>query len=814
MPSIMPTGKQQYTNNAGVPLAGGRVYTFDAGTTTPKATFQDAAGTVENPNPIVLNARGEALAFWDGAYDVKVTDANGVTIYTVSNYQSPLTSVELTSDQGTDLVKGTWFGGLKEYVSALGTFLGTSLIGFVQSGADARPRSAQEKLRERISVEDFGAAGNGVANDTAAINAALAACKVVYFAPGAVYKADTITINKPGQTVYLNGALLNLAQMVINADNVTVDLGGGEIRGPLHVGKLAIQAAPGQNKLVFEDASQFVVGDEIWCSYGDNGENFPIYTPTAITAINGNTVTVAANLLGTVPIPVGMYIGTFSWGTLIDQGTSKNLRFVGGKITNGQGYFMSIWRWKEADFATNIPSVICDRIDFSGNGLDQFLFVKAHAKFIDCTFGITYDVAKTGIVYGDDADIQLVRCHMARGNFDSDFTPISDAGRKTFFQGSAGRVSAVDCHFDGANKNPSAAYFNGNTLHAITFNSGGAPHDGAAGSPSVARFAIFSFARTRFENYSRSVFSTTVAADPYALLADSVEFNDCQIGTQLFQLKSLESVTIRNFSFNGCRIFAGGPSSVMQAQNPQFVARLNSCSLKLNGAAPELTACEVNNSTIYDSNTIQADSSARFNMVRLQNTAIRTSALFGYTQFSGTFIIDNPRFNGTTGNLTDMDIMTLQNGQGAGIRVRSANGSLWYDVATNGGVAFLIPELSLSWFDGRITGLYGDDWILGAMQNVRQSFGGQYKATYSLGSTTSGSSEAGSTAIAVTTVSYVTNRPVSGDRIFIQTSDHKVFVTTVAPGYADNSLVIPLVEPLPASVNAGTGVWFVRLVAL
>jgi hypothetical protein len=51
---------------------------------------------------------------------------------------------------------------------------GSSLIGFQQDGAGAVARTAQNKLRETISVKDFGAVGDDVTDDTAAIIAAIA----------------------------------------------------------------------------------------------------------------------------------------------------------------------------------------------------------------------------------------------------------------------------------------------------------------------------------------------------------------------------------------------------------------------------------------------------------------------------------------------------------------------------------------------------------------------------------------------------------------------------------------------------------------
>lgn len=88
MATLLPNGKQQYTDNAGNPLIGGKLYTYDAGTANPRPTFQDASGTVPNTNPVILDGRGEATVFWDGAYKVKLCSASDAVIWTQDNLQS------------------------------------------------------------------------------------------------------------------------------------------------------------------------------------------------------------------------------------------------------------------------------------------------------------------------------------------------------------------------------------------------------------------------------------------------------------------------------------------------------------------------------------------------------------------------------------------------------------------------------------------------------------------------------------------------------------------------------------------------------
>jgi hypothetical protein len=57
---LSPSPKQQFFDNNGRPLVGGKLFTYEAGSSTKLATYTDSGGLTANANPIVLDYRGEA----------------------------------------------------------------------------------------------------------------------------------------------------------------------------------------------------------------------------------------------------------------------------------------------------------------------------------------------------------------------------------------------------------------------------------------------------------------------------------------------------------------------------------------------------------------------------------------------------------------------------------------------------------------------------------------------------------------------------------------------------------------------------------
>jgi hypothetical protein len=88
--NLSPVGNAfQFFSNDGLPLAAGKLQTFQAGSTTPLATFTDASGLIANTNPIILGTSGRPPStIWleEGFfYKFVLSDANDVVIQTYDN---------------------------------------------------------------------------------------------------------------------------------------------------------------------------------------------------------------------------------------------------------------------------------------------------------------------------------------------------------------------------------------------------------------------------------------------------------------------------------------------------------------------------------------------------------------------------------------------------------------------------------------------------------------------------------------------------------------------------------------------------------
>lgn len=172
---LSPSAKQQFLTDAGEPAAGYALYTYAANTTTEQATFTNRAGTVPNSNPIILDARGEAIIYLTPGvvYD-----------YVLKTAPDPVGSLVWTRED------------------VIATAGDANAVSFQQRGTGAIQRSSQEKMRERYTAldiipealhEDI-AAGTSITNVASYIAQACDNADEIVLPPGRYYLLDGFVV--------------------------------------------------------------------------------------------------------------------------------------------------------------------------------------------------------------------------------------------------------------------------------------------------------------------------------------------------------------------------------------------------------------------------------------------------------------------------------------------------------------------------------------------------------------------------------------------------------------------------------------------
>lgn len=87
---LSPLIKFREFDNNGVPLNGGQLFSYIAGTSTPQATYTDQSGGTPNANPVVLDSAGRASVWLDPtlAYKFVLKDSLSNLIWTVDQVSS------------------------------------------------------------------------------------------------------------------------------------------------------------------------------------------------------------------------------------------------------------------------------------------------------------------------------------------------------------------------------------------------------------------------------------------------------------------------------------------------------------------------------------------------------------------------------------------------------------------------------------------------------------------------------------------------------------------------------------------------------
>lgn len=114
---LSPVGNgQQFFDNNGLPLNGGLIYTYQAGSSTLLTTYTTVNGTIANTNPIVLDASGRTPSeIWmqtGYSYKFVIQTSAAVTLQTLDNLYPILQSAPAVSATFTTGMILIWSGSL------------------------------------------------------------------------------------------------------------------------------------------------------------------------------------------------------------------------------------------------------------------------------------------------------------------------------------------------------------------------------------------------------------------------------------------------------------------------------------------------------------------------------------------------------------------------------------------------------------------------------------------------------------------------------------------------------------------------------
>lgn len=180
--SIQPT-YPIFTETDGQPLEDGYIWIGQDNLdpqVNPINVYFDSALTIPASQPIrtlggyPANSGTPARLYVNSDYSIRVMNKNGSIVYSAPS-------------------------ATERYSSVVVTGLDASSIEFLQAGTGAVPETVQTKLRRTVDVKDFGATGDGVTDDTTAIQNAIdslaATGGVVHFPPGEYRVARSVGVN-------------------------------------------------------------------------------------------------------------------------------------------------------------------------------------------------------------------------------------------------------------------------------------------------------------------------------------------------------------------------------------------------------------------------------------------------------------------------------------------------------------------------------------------------------------------------------------------------------------------------------------------
>ena len=262
---ILGNPKPQYEDSLGVPYVGMRLFFYAAGTSTKQDTKTDSAGGTTNTNPVVIGADGypesNVMIYGDDSLIYKVVaappgsdDPPTSPLWTSDNLSpASATNARLKSDLAstTDVAKGDALIGGKR----------------TDSGTVAFTLHDFNETRYLDVMTDFGAVGDGVTDDYAAIRAATDAAAAngwPLYLPPKTYAVDVSGTDEFilfGCDVFAYGATIKITAADVNAQHGVSNYNGTTKYTGFSIHGLTVDAQSNSRGMYFSSAHNYTIRD-------------------------------------------------------------------------------------------------------------------------------------------------------------------------------------------------------------------------------------------------------------------------------------------------------------------------------------------------------------------------------------------------------------------------------------------------------------------------------------------------------------------------------------------------------------------------
>jgi hypothetical protein len=417
-----------FSDRDGQPLENGYIWVGTANLnpiTNPVAVYWDAGLTqpaalpVRTINGYPANNGTPGRLYVASDFSITVQDAKGSLVY----------NAPAVTDRYNDVVV---------------TGADASEVSFLQAGSGAQPRTAQAKMREWVSPEDFGAVGDGLTNDTTALQNALNTGKMVRGTPGATYFINPLTQNTARQVIDMRGCTLKLRPSQ-SSFMLTLSGTGAQVLGGVWDGNKA--AGQSTTDAYYDHAAVCILAD--YCVVdGIRGQNSAGIGIKGASNCNYATVrnctVVDWNVQGIyIEGTTADSIGNVVHNNIVTVGLNTGVGiYITGSSPSPFTYKQKRWRVCE-NIVTGPTNPAATDIGITLRGVDG---ICANNHVINCDLGITADITSRSTFTGNRVEFtgtpSAGYCYELNGGYNTFAGNIAKGGKYGFV---SAPNSALNC---------------------------------------------------------------------------------------------------------------------------------------------------------------------------------------------------------------------------------------------------------------------------------------------------------------------------------------------------------------------------------